>query len=345
MQSVCAAAVLTPAASLSPGTITFESGRIVDVVAGGDEPAPFTLAPGFIDVQCNGIGAVDVAAADGDDWTTLDDALLAHGVVAWCPTLVTAPLDTYAAPLARIAAAQTRSAILGAHLEGPFLGGAPGAHPVDLLREFDREWLDALPDIVRLVTIAPELDNAAAAVKLLSARGVVVSLGHSTATYEQTLAAVEAGASMVTHLFNGMGALHHRQPGLLGAALSDPRIYCGLIADLVHVHPAAIALAFAAKGAARIALVTDAIAGKTRLADGTLAGSHLSMDEAVANVVMSCGVSLEDAVRAASTTPAELLGQHDRGRIEPGARADFVALDGDLRCVGTWIGGDLVYER
>lgn len=347
MASICAARVITPGRVLSPGTVAFDDGVIVDVRAGGGSPEPFTLAPGFIDLQCNGIDGIDVADADGEDWRALDQRLLAHGVVSWCPTLVTAPLDAYAARLTRIASAREAmsATILGAHLEGPFLGGAPGAHPVELLLDFDRDWIDALPDIVRIVTLAPELADASDVIKRLAARGITVSLGHSTATYEQARAATDAGATMVTHVFNGMGALHHRAPGLLGAALTDDRLVCGLIADLVHVHPAAIALVFATKGASRVALVTDSVAGDTRLPDGTLAGSCLAMDEAVANVVRQAGVSVEHAVRAASTTPADLLAEPDRGRIEPGARPDFVALDDDLGCIRTWIGGDVVYAR
>jgi N-acetylglucosamine-6-phosphate deacetylase len=268
---------------------------------------------------------------------------------------VTSPLADYAAPLERVAAAARRGgdvpAILGVHLEGPFLGGAPGAHPVDLILPLDREWLAALPPVVRLITLAPELDGAADEIAALAARGILVSVGHSTASYEQTLAAAVAGARMVTHCFNGMGPLHHRQPGLLGAALTEPGLAVGLIADLVHAHPAALALAFAAKGSKGVVLVTDAVAWSgpvddaPRLRDGTLAGSCLSMDAAIANVVRYAGVTLADAVRSAATTPADVIGEPARGRIAVGARADLVALDGDMRAVSTWIGGALVHER
>ena len=340
MSTLTASAVITPHGVLSPATVSIDDGHISDVREGGPNPLDITLTPGFVDVQVN-------------DWDQLEPGLLAQGVTAWCPTLVTSPLDSYAAALDKIASRQSGSApaILGAHLEGPFLGGAPGAHPVDLLRPLDADWIAARPDVVRLITIAPELEGAADVIKALVARAIVVSLGHSTATYEQTLAALDAGASMVTHLFNGMGPLHHRTPGLLGAALTDRRVYAGLIADLVHVHPAAIALAFAAKGADRIVLVTDAVAwphpidDAPRLADGTLAGSCLTMDRAIANVVHHAGVSLPDAVYAATTTPADLMGATDRGRIAAGARADLVALDADLGVVTTWIAGEEVFSR
>jgi N-acetylglucosamine-6-phosphate deacetylase len=357
--SLTAARVVTPHGVLAPGTVDIEGGRISAVRQGGTAVGHRTLVPGFVDLQVNGIGDIDVATADGDDWAALDQRLLAQGVTAWCPTLVTMPLQEYATPLTRIAGAAMRDgkapAILGAHLEGPFLGGAPGAHRRELVVPLDREWLGGLPEVVRLVTLAPELDGAAEAVRLLVRRGVVVSLGHSTATYDETLAAVAAGARLVTHCFNGMGRLDHRAPGLVGAALTDKRLTVSLIADLVHVHPAALALAFRAKGAGRVALVTDAVGweaadlpvdgGAPRLDDGTLAGSCLTMDAAGANVVASAGVALADAVDAAATAPADLLGEPDRGRLAAACRADLVALDGDLRAVSTWVGGEQVWAR
>jgi N-acetylglucosamine-6-phosphate deacetylase len=361
---VSAARVVTPDGVVAPGVVTVEGDHIV-AVEGGDGDAPdVTLAPGFVVLQVNGIGPIDVAAATGADWDELDRRLVAQGVTAWCPTLVTSPLGDYDAPLDRIAAARDRGgarpAILGAHLEGPFLGGAPGAHRRELLRPFDQRWLDALPPVVTLITLAPELDGATGVIAGLRARGITVALGHSTATFDEAEAALGAGAGLVTHCFNGMGPLHHRQPGLVGAALTDDRVVVSLIADLVHVHPAALALAFRAKGPGGVALVTDAVGWEAadlrelgvqfdgaapHLPDGTLAGSALTMDRAVANVVHHAGVPLEDALRAASTTPADVVGAVDHGRLAVGARADLVTLDGDLRVVGTWIGGEQVHGR
>lgn len=355
---------MTPRGLLAPGTVEFEDGVIVGVHLGAAGSVPdVTLAPGFIDLQVNGLGPVDVAAADESTWSQLDRRLVSSGVTAWCPTLVTAPLSSYARPLATIAWAASRvgpvPAVLGAHLEGPFLGGAPGAHRVQHIVPFDPEWLAALPDCVRVVTLAPELHGATDVVSSLTARGVAVSLGHSVASYEEACVAIDAGARLVTHLFNGMPSLHHRDPGLVGAALADERVAVSVIADLVHLHPAALAIAFRAKGAGRVVLVSDAVAWEAadlrelgvtfdgdapRLPDGTLAGSTLTMDRAVANAVRHADVSLEDAVRAASTTPAAVVGAHDRGRIEVGARADLVALDGDLRVAGTWIAGEQVFR-
>jgi N-acetylglucosamine-6-phosphate deacetylase len=352
VEKIAAATIVTPSGIEGPGTVVIDDGVIVAVEPGQWSSAieAHVLVPGFIDIQVNGIGSVDVAEADGEDWNELDSRLLAQGVTTWCPTLVTAPLDRYAAPLERIAAAATRNdgrvrpAIAGAHLEGPFLGGAPGAHLPELIRPPDLAWLAGMPDIVRIVTLAPEAPDAIDAITHLSGRGILVSLGHSTADYESAVAAIDAGARLVTHCFNGMGPLHHRQPGLVGAALTDDRVAVSLIADLIHVHPAVVSLVFRTKTPPRVALVTDAVAWQgdgdvPRLPDGTLMGATVTADAALRNAVHRAGVPLVDAVTAASTTPAHLLGLGDRGRIEVGTRADLVALTADLTVEQTWVGG------
>ncbi|MCU1397606.1 MAG: N-acetylglucosamine 6-phosphate deacetylase, partial [Acidimicrobiales bacterium] len=344
-------------------------GTIVEIRATSSPTPDVCLVPGFVDVQVNGIDDVDVASAVGRDWRRLGDLLLDQGVTAWCPTLVTDRLDRFALPLERIAAARTEAGtsadlptIIGAHLEGPFIGGAPGAHPRHLIVPVDLDWLSALPDVVRLVTLAAEIPDAVRAAELLSARRIVVSIGHSTPSTDDVEAVVSAGARMATHLYNGMSGVHHREPGLAAMALVDDRLTVGLIADLVHVHRLGIELAFRAKPADRVVLVTDAVAwragdrrgaaggtvggvvmsmrdGAPRLADGTLAGSAVTMDQAVRNVVDVCGVPLDRAVRAASTNPAALMGRADLGRLAVGCRADLVALDTDLAVRGVWLGG------
>jgi N-acetylglucosamine-6-phosphate deacetylase len=359
MTTLAAARVITPHRVLEPGVVEIDAGRIVATAPTSGPVPPRTLAPGFIDLQVNGVDDVDVAHARDADWSRLDELLLAQGVTTWVPTLVTAPLDSFAAPLARIAEAAARPgvrpSVAGAHLEGPFLGEMHGAHPSDLVREIDLDWLAALPEAVAIVTVGPEQERAVDAIRLLVERDVLVALGHSSADFDAAVTAVDAGARLVTHCFNGMPPLHHRRPGLVGAALSDDRVAVSLIADLVHVHPSAIAVAFRAKGAGRVALITDAVAWRAatvgeiavhfdgsapRLADGTLAGSALTMDAAVRNVVRHARVELADAVRAAATTPADLLGLPDRGRLEPGARADVVALDDALGVEGVWVEGE-----
>ena len=214
-----AARVLAPQGLVGPAAVVVEDGRIeaVERVPGGVHVPDRTLAPGLVDLQVNGLDDVDVAEA-GERWPHLDRLLAAGGVTTWLPTLVTSPLDAYPARLEAVAAAASRPgrgrpAIAGVHLEGPFLGGRPGAHPVDLLRPLDLDWLAGLPPVVRLVTLAPELEGAPEAVRLLRSKGVAVSLGHSAATPAQVAVCIEAGATLVTHVFNGMPPLHHRDPG------------------------------------------------------------------------------------------------------------------------------------
>jgi N-acetylglucosamine-6-phosphate deacetylase len=353
------------------GWVEIDGGRIVGVGTGTRAGATGTgdavLVPGFVDLQINGAGAVDFAHADRAGWQRALQAHARHGTTACCPTFVSAPLAAYDEPLAvaLAVASDTESAtgdelgarVLGVHLEGPFLGGAPGAHVVEHLRVVDGPWLAGLleraPGLVRIVTLAPEADPELAGTGMLSAAGVVVALGHSTATYAEARAAADAGATLVTHLFNGMRPFNHREPGLAGAALDDPRLTPSLIADLVHVHPAALRLAIGAKES--VTLVTDAVAvdagtigdvvmqerdGAARLADGTLAGSVLTMDRAVRNVV-DLGFPLVRAVEMAATVPAQILGCSDRGRLEPGRRADIVALDRESLAVrAVWVGGE-----
>ena len=271
--------------------------------------------------------------------------------------------------------------MLGVHLEGPFISpGRAGAHNRSWIIPPSPAAIDELlaagSGLVTLVTLAPERAGGLAAVERLAEAGVLVSVGHSDATARQVAAAASAGARMVTHLFNAQRPLHHREPGVVGQALADPRLTSGLIADLRHVVAGACALAFAA-APGRIAIVTDAApcagmppgtyllgaepiellprdgqqpgvgwpAGGTEppvRPDGTLAGSALRMDAGVANMV-AAGVGLVAAVAAASRVPADLIGRPDLGRIAPGAAADLVWLGDDLRAMATWVRGERVY--
>jgi N-acetylglucosamine-6-phosphate deacetylase len=316
------------------------------------------LVPGFVDLQVNGIDDVDVASAAGSDWDRLDQRLIAQGVTTWCPTLVTMPLRQYEGALGRIGEAMQRPVggrpnIAGVHLEGPFLGGAPGAHPRELIIDVDMDWIEALPSHVAMVTIGAEQLRAGKAIAFLRDRGVLVSIGHTTATDDDLDRAVGRGARMVTHLFNGMSGLHHRSPGVAAWALTHPSVSASIIADGVHVHPRMLRLAFLNLGQDRAVLVTDSVAwrsggigsigieftdGAPRLPDGTLAGSSLTMDAAVRSCV-AADVPLQAALAAASTNPARLLGLDDRGGIEVGRRADMVALSVDLTVTAVWIDG------
>ncbi|HUR77554.1 MAG TPA: amidohydrolase family protein [Acidimicrobiales bacterium] len=345
MTTHVASLVVTPNGVLTPGEVTTEDGTIVDVRPHVGAAPERILCPGFVDLQVNGHDDVDVATACDEDWERLDVLLADQGVTAWCPTITTAPIEVYEERLQRIAtAAQRRSAhgrptIIGAHLEGPFLGDAHGAHNPAWVAALDLEWLRALPPIVRIVTLGPEQPLAVEAIVALTARQVLVSMGHSKASFEQAISGADAGARLVTHLFNGMAPLHHRAPGLLGAALSDDRLVPSLIADGVHVHPAALRAAARAKGRGGWVLVTDAVGWQThdrveivdgapRLPDGTIAGSCARMDECVARMVQEAGIDIVDVVHAAATTPARLVGiEGERGALAAGLRADLVFLD------------------
>jgi N-acetylglucosamine-6-phosphate deacetylase len=355
--SLSAVAVLLADGSFTPAVLELDGEHIgaVRVVEPrrADRLPRRLVVPGFVDLQVNGHEDIDVATVAGSGWNRLDTLLLRQGVTTFCPTLTSAPLASYPAALARIAAASSRPGagrphIAGAHLEGPFLGGAIGAHRAEHVAPVDAAWLAGLPAVVRIVTLAPESVGATGAVAALASRGVLVSLGHSTASYEQAEAAVDAGARLVTHLFNAMGPFHHRQPGLVGAALTDDRLCVSVIADGVHLDAAALRLAFRAKPPGSVALVTDAVAwqrsglrvteGAPRLDDGTIAGSASTMDAAVRTAVAG-GVPRAAALVAATATPARLLGLTDRGRIGPGQRADLVVLTPELEVAEVWVGG------
>jgi len=313
--------------------------------------------PGLVDLQVNGVGAVDFWTADPDGWHDAGRRLLASGVTSYLPTLTTAPLDRYDAGLERVAAAREGARargeprIEGVHLEGPFLGEAPGAHPTELLRPVDLAWLTSLldrhPGVVRLVTLAPEADPGFDGIRALTARGIVVALGHSTCDYDTAHRAAEAGARVVTHLFNGMGGCTHRAPGLALAALDCPLLTPTLIADFVHVHPAVVR---AAAAASPCALVTDAVAvgveyfgqtvtardGAAYLDDGTLTGSTLTMATALRNAAALVGI--ERAWRMAADVPASVLGLAHRD--------DRVALDPHSGAVtAVWVDGQRCYEQ
>ena len=325
--------------------------------------------PGFIDLQCNGAVGIDLASEPERLWE-LAAALPRWGVTAWLPTIVTTPPEIARRAMTVLTAGPppgwTGAVPIGLHLEGPFLAPSKrGAHSEALLRGPALEAIDGWSSDagISLVTLAPELDGALEVIEALTARGVIVSVGHSAASAAESAAAVDAGATWVTHLFNAMPALHHRAPGLTGVALTDERLHVGLIADGIHVDPTVVAIVQRTLGD-RLTLVTDAVgvlgmpAGEqrlgraevtvgddgVRLADGTLAGSNLSMDQAIRNLVRFTGCSREAAIAAATEAPARLLRDSQRGALRPGRRADLVLLTPQLEVVATVVGGQLAHE-
>lgn len=361
------------------GAIAVQAGQIVyagpltglaSLPAGPQMMAEGWLAaPGFIDLQLNGAYGFDFTRQP-DTITAVAAQLPETGVVAFLPTFITSPLADYPAKLLAVAAAQretTGALILGAHLEGPFLNPAKcGAHQASLFIPPELASLVSLSplEVVRLVTLAPEQPSGLAAIRWLRERGITVSMGHSLATAAEALAAIEAGVSYGTHLFNAMRPLDHREPGLIGVLLTSPATRCGLIVDGVHVHPRLVQLAWQCRGAAGLTLVTDGMAAlgmppghypigdqvvqvdetSARLADGRLAGSILRMDEAIRNMVAFTNCSLAEAIRMASTTPAEVLGLEDQlGHLRAGYPANFVILDHMLHIQATIINGSVKY--
>jgi N-acetylglucosamine-6-phosphate deacetylase len=365
----------------APGYVAM-AGGVVTAVGRGDPPrAPDialpggVLLPGLVDLQVNGYFGEEFLTADADGWARVITRLPQTGTTAFLPTFITAPPGVLTAGLraaaALIPALPAGARVLGVHVEGPFISPRwKGAHNEAWITEPSAgavaELLDAGRGVLRLVTLAPERPGGMSAVTRLTEAGVLVSVGHSDAAARQVAEAADHGARMVTHLFNAQRPMHHREPGVVGQALTDERLTSGLIADMHHVSPQVCVLAFrAAPG--RICAVTDAAAcagmppGSYQLGgepielppgdgeppvrgDGTLAGSGLRMDAAVGNLA-AAGIGLVEAVSAATRVPADLIGRPDLGRIAPGAAADLAWLGDDMRTRATWIGGEQVYVR
>ena len=360
------------------GTVLLEGSRIAEVSReplNADEiheyPGCF-VAPGFVDLQVNGSFGVDVAS-EAKRVPELSRKLLATGTTSYLPTLISSPLELYreALPILSTLAREgvlDGAEVLGVHLEGPFIDAdKKGAHPADCVVPADPSLLDELLDLgpVRMLTLAPELEGAAELARMAARRGIVVCAGHSNAPFELAYRVFEGEVAGVTHLFNAMSPLHHREPGLPGAAFAHPRVACGIIADGRHVHPEIVALAFRALGPDRLYLVTDAIAaagmgseeyplairrvyleeGVPKLEDGTLAGSVLTMDEALRNVLAFTCCTLPEAVRMAAVTPARLVGEGGRkGRFASGCDAAATVLGPELSVEAVYRGGSRVYS-
>jgi N-acetylglucosamine-6-phosphate deacetylase len=345
---------------LLQGDVMVEDGRIAAVGVNGGGGSGIAI-PGLVDLQVNGFGGVDFAAADVAGYKRAGEALLESGVTAFQPTLITAPEEELVAALTAIPRDPIGPRVIGAHLEGPFLSPLRlGAHPLAARRDPDPELLGRLLDTGRVseMTLAPELDGALELIDLLDARGVVASCGHSDATAEQAGRAFDRGAATVTHLFNAMRPLGHRDPGLAGAALARDDVIVQVILDGHHLAEETARVVWRA-AAGRVALVSDAIAaagvgdgsyrlgdvdvevrdGVARRADGVLAGSALTLIEAVRRL-HALDVPLADAVGAANEVPARIARRPDLGSLRPGADADIVVLDDALEIRTVFVGGE-----
>jgi N-acetylglucosamine-6-phosphate deacetylase len=346
---------------LVAGDVEIADGRVAAVGLASSGGRGIAV-PGFVDLQVNGFGGVDFLDADADGYRRAGDALLETGVTAYLPTLITSPEEQILAAMAEVPRGEARPRILGMHLEGPFLSpNRLGAHEATFRRDPDLALLDRLLDSgpVRQMTLAPELAGADALIDRLLARGVAVALGHSDATAGQANAAFDRGARSVTHLFNAMRPFLHRDPGIVGAALARDDVLVTLIVDGIHLADETVLTVWrAARG--RIALVTDAITGAgvadgsyslgnldvqveegtVRGPDGVLAGSVLTMVEAVRNL-HGLGVPIAEAVAAATSAPARILGEAELGRLDVGLPADIVVLTDRIEIERVIVGGEV----
>lgn len=354
--------VVTPDRVLENGWVSVRDGRIAAVGEGAAPDGPTTdvgsgtIVPGFVDIHCHGGGGDAFTSSDPAKVRKAAAAHRRHGTTTLLASLVSRPVPELADQVSALAELVQEGVVAGIHLEGPFLSAARcGAHDPAILCPPEQtavtKLLDAGKGTVRMITIAPELEGAVRAVRQLVDSGVIAAIGHTDATEAQVRPAVDAGASVATHLFNGMRPLHHREPGPIGALLDDERVTVELICDLVHLHPTAVRLAAHHAGLKRTVLITDAIAAagvgdgvydvgglEVRVVDGVptlaggaaLAGSTLTMDMAFRNAVNACGLSLVEAAYATSTRGAELLGL-DTGKLQAGCAADIVVLDAELK--------------
>ncbi|GII26075.1 N-acetylglucosamine-6-phosphate deacetylase [Planosporangium mesophilum] len=364
--------IVTPDGVLADGHLRVDGATIESVCparpAGEVQPVDGAwIVPGFVDIHTHGGGGYTFTTGDPEQAQGVARFHLAHGTTTLLASLVTSPPDLMVAATRAYAPLVDQGIIAGLHFEGPYLSHARcGAQNPAHLREPSTDELARLigtgAGAVRMVTIAPELPGALEAIAYLVDHGVVVAIGHTDATYEQTLAGIAAGATVGTHVFNGMRPPHHREPGPVFALLGSDSVTCELIGDGVHLHDGALRFATTVTGASRAALITDAMAGAgmpdgeyelggqgvtvsggvARLTDGgSIAGSTLTMDVAFRRAV-AAGLPVEEVARMAATTPAAAIGRTDIGALQPGRRADLVVLDAELRVLrvmraGTWV--------
>ncbi|MGC7093473.1 N-acetylglucosamine-6-phosphate deacetylase [Amycolatopsis lurida] len=355
----------TPEEETNDATWLAVSGGSISAVGSGTPPAGRHLdvggalvVPGFVDTHCHGGGGGSFSSGQPEQLLRAVAAHRRHGTTTLLASLVSEAVPELARQVGALAELVTDGELAGVHLEGPFISKVRcGAHDPGALLEPDTATVTKLlrqgKDAIRMITLAPELAGGVKAIRQLTEGGVIAAIGHTDGVEEQIRPAIDAGATVATHLFNGMRPLHHREPGPIGTLLDDERVTVELICDLVHVHPTMLRLAARHAGPERTVLVTDAMSatdaadGSYRLGrlevdvtggvatlaeNGSLAGSTLTMDAAFRNLVTGAGLSVAEAVRATSTRPAELLGiEKETGSLRPGLSADLVVLDDELR--------------
>ncbi|AIF52861.1 N-acetylglucosamine-6-phosphate deacetylase [Pelosinus sp. UFO1] len=326
------------------------------------------VSPGFIDVHVHGCNGFDTMDEEEKALAAISKGVLQTGVTSFMPTTMTMPFARIEQSMERIRQAMKESSgaeVLGCHMEGPFINeNYKGAQDKRFIMAPDIEKIEPYLDCIKIITIAPEIGESHDFIEACTKRGLVVSIGHSSATYEQTMKAIDAGVSHMTHIFNALPPLHHRFPGAIGAAM-DSDIVCELIVDNLHVHPAMQRILLKVKGLENIILITDAMRasllgegqydlggqnvivkqGEARLADGVIAGSVLTLNRGVRNFMENKGIDLVSAISLVTLNPARELGVLDRkGSIEVGKDADLVVFDEELNIFATFVGGSLLYR-
>jgi len=335
----------------------------------------YKIIPGLIDLHIHGANGYDTMDSSYEALNEISKYLSENGVTAFLPTTVTANWERIRDAAKNIDETMKKgvdgAVIIGAYIEGPFITEKnKGAHPAEFIRRINNEDIDQLLQdtngSIRIITIAPEKEGAVELIKSLTAKGLKVSIGHTDATFDETKEAVQNGANIAVHVFNGMRGLHHREPGVVGAALAIDELYAELIADKIHVHPEAMKILFKCKGADKTCLISDCMrAGGLadgeyklgelevvvknsipRLRNGSLAGSTLRLIDGVKNIIEEVGVSPLDAVHMASLVPAKILGiDNEFGSIKANKKANLTVVDKDLNVIMTIINGKIVYKK
>lgn len=368
---------MLPDGRIEETTVVWEGGRILEILAGNrykrearQLPSGWLLSPGLIDLQVNGCLGSEMRT-DPSTVAKLQQFLPTHGVTAFCPTVTSIAVESYDGLLekARTFREPSGATVIGFHLEGPFLNEKfRGGHPAEYVRAPSTVDIStfARDTDIRLVTLAPELEGSMDAIRQLDSRGICVGIGHSDADVDQVVQAKESGAKWITHLFNAMRQATSRDPGVVGAGLTEPGLAVGVIADGIHLHPRLLALAFQCKASSgELLLVTDGSAAtglppgehktgertfisdgvSARQPDGRLVGSILTLDVAVRNIVKLAGRPVAEALRAATATPADLAGVgRKKGRLAAEFDADVVVLSDALVVQETWVGGTQTYR-
>lgn len=369
---LCNARIFDGTTFVTQTAVSFENGIItaLDNDLDGMDVHGKLLAPGFVDIHMHGIQGLDCMRMG--DLQEMVNVLVQYGTTSFCPASLTETdkaIRSYLCYVHEAMSLQNGARVLGAYLEGPYLAeSVKGAHDAEKLKdpifEHYKKLVSSYETDIRRITLAPERKGGMELSKLLSDQGIAVSIGHSAATAKQTLKAAHLGVNSSTHTCNGMNPLHHRKPGVLGAVLTENRIKAEFIADLIHIDPILIQLIYQSKGSANCFYCTDSMEatgmpdGTYRLGmdevtvkdgiakkDGSLAGSTLTMDKGLRNLVHKVGLPLCDALRMATRNPAEVIKISDIGQIKVGAKADFVLLDNDLHVTATYVRGKLEYKK